>query len=488
MSATQKLTTGILIILTIILLVGALFVGFQLQQPEDSSNNTPGNNQTNQCSIDEDCSPNDYCAGGTCVAKIGNGNSCTAGNECQSGNCSDEGLCTGISTDGNSNNSMNPGGDEMMDGANDSNEDSETPVDNSDGVDNPDMNNSNNIIETDDVFVLENSTCVELRPEFSGEIPSMMNSIATYTASFTTSDPTEIENLILRVDNDLGRSKNDKQSSLVRAQNINYNNETQVYTALFEWEALGVDGVTVQDGTYDVNLFAAGKGLIDVENCQSTVNINSSSDLEPNFISILTASQTCTDTSEVYSFNFEITNNGLAKATPNIGQINLDTEFSSQTQVSEISNGGNLQNNQIVWNEMMLGEFEASQTKVFSYLVTINLNNISSEQQDSGFVSTASILFDTSSSQNNVFTFDLNTSLTCPINTSNNITDGVNEIPSTSIGDFDLRFIIIGFLMLNLAMITYLVNPFDVILNKYFEPRRKNRNKGYESEVQDIFR
>lgn len=45
------------------------------------------------CSVDTDCSATSYCAGGTCVAKKGNGSVCGQGNECTSKACVDDRCC-----------------------------------------------------------------------------------------------------------------------------------------------------------------------------------------------------------------------------------------------------------------------------------------------------------------------------------------------------------------------------------------------------------
>lgn len=325
--------------------------------------------------------------------------------------------------------------------------------------------------------------CIDLVENGVDPITTGAGNFVEYTLVYQNSSTTNpYPNIRLRVGptgTPVGRDANNPGSALVSILPVNgytYDPVTSRHTYRFRWEAVSTSGTPVTDGTYDVRVLLDGSNdLTEPAACLETLQTSSVAPEEPLFNIIKASAPVCEDNGNaVINYTLTVTNIGPVQGVIDFVRDDLDDAIVAAgiTPTNINPSYGTYSNGVITWTGSVADRtFAAGQSKQYTYTVTIPSNQVINFIS-SGIYNQAQVQYDTTTTTDNVDSFDLRTFIEC----------SVTSIPDTGIFD-DGRFLLIGVILTILGILSY---KFDIVKRT---PHALTMGlNGNFSEVVDAFR
>jgi hypothetical protein len=320
--------------------------------------------------------------------------------------------------------------------------------------------------------------CLGLTSSLIGELTSGPGNFVIFTVRYTTDDPSEFDDMVLRVGNPgVGRDANTPANVLVAPDSTNYSSGTDTFTAVFVWEAVEVDGVTpTADGTYAVVVLPDGSTTEATVACQSSITIDASEPEEPNFVVVKDGVNVCEENgSSTIDYTISVTNySPVDDAVVDFVTDEIDEDLVDLGITPSAINPayGSYSNGVITWDGGDIGTFNPGETKTFTYTIVIPEDDVI-DFNASGVDNTVTVQFDTSTEDDNTYTYDLNTPLDCI------------EIPNTAFGGVNSRYILLAMLFIITGLMVYRLNLAEGASRKFLNKVADESRKGsYESRVE----
>ena len=320
--------------------------------------------------------------------------------------------------------------------------------------------------------------CLGLTSSLIGELTSGPGNFVIFTVRYTTDDPSEFDDMVLRVGNPgVGRDANTPANVLVAPDSTNYSSGTDTFTAVFVWEAVEVDGVTpTADGTYAVVVLPDGSTTEATVACQSSITIDASEPEEPNFVVVKDGVNVCEENgSSTIDYTISVTNySPVDDAVVDFVTDEIDEDLVDLGITPSAINPayGSYSNGVITWDGGDIGTFNPGETKTFTYTIVIPEDDVI-DFNASGVDNTVTVQFDTSTEDDNTYTYDLNTPLDCI------------EIPNTAFGGVNSRYILLAMLFIITGLMVYRLNLAEGVSRKFLNKVADESRKGsYESRVE----
>jgi hypothetical protein len=225
-------------------------------------------------------------------------------------------------------------------------------------------------------------------------------------------------------------------------------------TYRFEWLAIDDDGVTsVPDGTYQVSVLLdstdnPGSLVTSPTACTETIEVDTAEPAEAAFIVTKSASAVCQESGDAQvDYTITVTNAGEGTGTLSSIVDTIDTDvFNAGIAPFNISDSGSYAAGEITWDPAGIGEdsYTAGQSREYTFSITIPEDELPNYQFDG--VDNAVTITD---SNDDTATFETNTVMDCELP---EVVSAV-EIPATGIIDDEIRYILVGMLMILTGLI-----------------------------------
>jgi hypothetical protein len=277
----------------------------------------------------------------------------------------------------------------------------------------------------------------------------------------------------------VGRDYNNQAEATVAPFVTVFDQEEGTWSYVFVWQATEVGGGTVGDGTYDVNVWTDGtqtSAVTDPTACIEQVTIASGNQDEPNFVVTKEGAEVCNeDGSATINYSLEVTNVGPVEGAVDSVTDTIDQSIINAgiTPTNITPSFGQLSGNVITWTGTVSDRtFTAGQSKTYSYSITIPANALINFT--TGVNNQAEVTFTTT--EQNSFTTDVNTPLTCTI-----------VIPATALDGDSARLILLGGLMFIAAVVVFRIGLGTKLVDTLIDKGVKASGmKSFESSVDDF--